>query len=238
MLEQSKAKREKDGGEMGGNRYNLDLVETTRERTFAMVADLNQSHLDYSPSADTWSAGEILDHLIRSDRSYRGEIKKLVDRARSGKTPTIQVSLSTMGFSLPLLPRSFLPLADVPVGFFNLFIPNIARETMLRNPWLRAEAPSELRPERNRPGDQLRRELQESLNEMSRLFQENADLNFSSFRHYHPLFGYNGVAGILRLLAAHEQRHQRQLAGLLQRHPLLLNRQGAGAPLAADSSEK
>lgn len=207
--------------------FNLDLVSSTRARTLSLVEDLTREELDYRVDEQGWSPGEILDHLIKSDETYRGQIQQLIDLARSGRRPSISVSLARMGYSVPFFPRALLPLADVPMGVLNLFVPYAFREALLRNRVFAVSAPEALQPQRGRSGEELRQGLSESLEEIRALFRENPDVDFSSFRYYHPLFGYNRVEDIFSLLASHELRHQEQLRLLLRRIPPGLTGQAA-----------
>jgi hypothetical protein len=202
---------------MGKNQ--LKNVSDTRGRTLELVEPLPPEALEYRNAPDHWSAGEILDHLVKADSTYLGEIRKLIRLKRVGKRPLIFVTLSRMEFSLPLIPRFLLPLGDIPVGFFNLFLPKALRELALRYPVIRAESPEILRPRRDRRKRDLIAELRGLPEDVERLFQENSDIDFTELRYYHPLFGFNNAYDILGLMVSHERRHQRQLRGLVAALP-------------------
>jgi len=171
------------------NRFKLDRVSAVREKTLSLVRDLSQEELDYSPDNQQWSPGEILDHLIRADETYTNQLKRLIDLAKSGRRPFISVSLSQMDYSIPLIPRAFLPLADVPMGLLNIFVPSTLREGLLRNRVFAVSAPEALQPAGGRSGQELRRELVESLQRIAALFIDNPDVDFAAFR---------GILGRLR----------------------------------------
>jgi len=192
----------------------LRTVKSVRLKTLSLVEGLTQAEADHVDPGK-WSVGQLLDHLHKSDRLYRGEIEKLVRLKREGKPAVVTVSLAEMEFPVPIVPKVLLPLADIPVGIANYFIPNSLRELFLRNRLVKAEAPPVLRPEKGKPIEELILNLRRAIDEMDRLFEENSDIDFSRLRYYHPLFGYNDVYDILGLLVSHEQRHQTQLSALV-----------------------
>lgn len=181
-----------------------------------MVRDLSQKDVDDMPE-DGWSIGQLLDHLRRADVTYSGEIRRLIELRRSGKRPAVSVGLAEMEFSVPWVPKSVLPLADIPTAVFNYFLPNRAREFFLRNPIVPARSPAVLRPTAGGTKEDLVQGLRESLEQTERLFLENLDIRFEKLRYYHPLFGYNDAYDILRLMISHEERHQKQLEKMLTR---------------------
>ncbi len=197
-------------------RQRLQRLRETRQQTLEMVRGLSQDEIDFAPPGG-WSVGQILDHLRRADLTYSGEIRRLIELKRSGKRPTITVGLAEMEFRVPWVPRSLLPLADIPLAVFNYFLPESAREFFLRNPVVPAESPAVLKPEAGGTKDDLIDGLRDSLSATELLFLQNLDLEFGELRYYHPLFGYNNAYDILRLMTAHEERHQKQLKRILQK---------------------
>jgi hypothetical protein len=198
-------------------RPRINDVRKVRRRTLEMLEPLTQAELDARETADRWSPGQIADHLIKANRMYLGEIHKLIALKRAGKRPEIYVRLSEMQFEVPFLPRFLMPLADVPVGLFNTLLPASLRELFLRSPILPAQAPAVLRPEAGRRREDLLADLRQTLEETERLFVDHGDVDLSELRYYHPLFGFNGLDGILGLMASHEERHQKQLAQAVSR---------------------
>lgn len=202
--------------------YRLSSVKKARTCTLAILQELDQEGFDFRPASEKWSAGEVADHLIKANRMYLTEIRKLIALKRAGKIPRISVGLTEMNIAVPLVPRVLLPLAELPVGMFNYFFPNRFRELLLSTPIVPAEAPPILRPEGGRDRELLLSELSEDLETTQRLFSDNSDLDFSEMQYYHPLFGFNTLNDILGLLASHEERHLKQLQGIVdawERHP-------------------
>jgi hypothetical protein len=192
----------------------LDQFRMSRAETIRLVEPLSQAEIDGAQEGK-WSIGEVLDHLAKSDSTYLKVIDQLVDLKREGKKPQIVVTLAKMEFSFPLLPKPLLPFADLPVAVFNYFLPNSARELIVRNPVVPAESPPVLRPEAGKEKAQLVDALERSLDRTERIFSDNPGMNFSEFRFYHPLFGFNDVYDIIGLMLSHERRHQKQLHRLI-----------------------
>jgi hypothetical protein len=182
-----------------------------RGRTVAIAAPLTQAQLDFSPRAGRWSAGQILDHLLRAEDLYRGEIGRLVDLARAGQRPYIRRTFSEINVSPLFVPDIFLPMFDVPFTIMNRFIPQAVRDFAIENPWLPMRNPTIATPHAGRPGAELRDELVSSLERTRMLLVSNADLDFDRMISEHPLMGVASVPQILAFLARHERRHQTQI---------------------------
>jgi hypothetical protein len=189
----------------------LERLARVRGGTLALIDGLAQPELDRRPPGGGWSVGEILDHLLRADASNRREISALIELARSGREPYISRGLTSDGVGLPFVPRSLLPLLSVPVSLMTLCVPTAVRELFVRTRLFPASAAEDLRPQRGRPAGELRSALAASVEETRSLLAANADLDYRRMVYQHPFFGANDVAGILRLTAAHEERHQDQL---------------------------
>lgn len=207
----------------------LREVRTTRERTVRLLQQVSEADFDWRPGTGRWSAGELADHLIKANRLYVEEINKLVELKRAGKPPRIAVRFSEMDFTVPFVPRTLLPLFDLPVAVFNYFVPNGVREFVLSRPLVPVQAPPMLKPDARRGRAVLLAELDEELRRTEHLFADNAKIDFRTLKYYHPIFGFNDVDDILGLLSSHEERHQRQLQSLLAANRTT-NRSVAGRP--------
>lgn len=169
------------------------------------------------PEPDRWSAGELADHLLRTELLWRGEIKELVALARAGRRPYLSRLLTD--FPLPgaeLLPPRLLALASVPLTLVNVFVPSAFIETFLRFRVVPAQAPPVIAPRPGRPAATLRRELASQREETEALLRDNADLDFRRLVYQHPLIGLSDAVGLLRVVTVHERRHQEQLVEILE----------------------
>jgi DinB superfamily len=183
---------------------------SARGRTLALVAEFSQEDLDRRPSGG-WSVGEILDHLLRAEESNRNLIRTLIELARSGRQPYIRRNLTPTGLGPAFVPRSLLPYLSLPASLMTLFLPLSVRELMVRSRLFPARASEELQPRHGRPAGELRSHLAASVGETRSLLAANADLDYTRMIYQHPFLGANDVAAILRLTAAHEERHQDQI---------------------------
>lgn len=190
-----------------------------RGRSVAMAAPLTQAQLDFSPRPERWSAGQILDHLLRAEDLYRGEIGRLIDLARAGKRPYIRRTFSEINVSPLFVPDIFLPMFDAPFTLMNRLIPQAVRDFAIENPWLPMRNPTIATPHAGRPGAELRDELVSSLERTRMLLVSNAELDFDRMISEHPLMGVATVPQILSFLARHERRHQSQIEKSLIPNP-------------------
>lgn len=194
----------------------LQTLEAVRGETRRLVDGLGQHRMDQRPDAETWSPGELVDHLLVTEKSYQGEIAQLVALARAGRRPYLDRLITD--FPLPFvdaLPRPLLSLAAIPLTLTTTFLPSAVTEGLLRTPFLRVKAPPLLTPQAGKNADDLRRGLRESFETTRSLFTDNADLDFRTFTYQHPILGLTDGAGMLRAIASHEQRHQGQLRKIL-----------------------
>ena len=189
----------------------LERLERVRAGTLALAGGWPQEDLDRQPAGGGWSVGEILDHLLRAEASNRREISALIELARSGRQPYIRRSLTPDGLGPAFVPPGLLPFLSLPVSLMSLFIPAPVRELLVRTRLFPARTSQELRPQRGRPAGELRSQLAASVGETRALLTVNADLDYRRMVYQHPFLGANDIAGILRLTAAHEERHQDQM---------------------------
>jgi len=197
---------------------SLEKFADVRTGTMRMVARLTEQQAGFVPGPKQWSIAQNLDHLLVSEALYRSQIKRLVDMAREGKRSRIDLSLNKQDVGLPFVPQLLMPLISLPLSTMNMFVPAVFRETVIRFPVMKAKNPKILEPAPARPINDLREHLENSLAETQAVLAGELPPNIGRVTMSHPLFGRNTIANILGLLAAHEERHRTQIAGVL-RHP-------------------
>jgi hypothetical protein len=197
------------------SRLSLDLHRVNRTRTLEMVRGLSQGQLDFAPPAGKWSVGEVLDHLILGQRLNLSYIAEVIGMKKAGHRPVLRLRFEDVDVSIGYVPKSMLPVLEIPFTIVNIFLPNNVRDFMTRYRLVPAQNPELTTPRRFRPADELRNDLISSLRETEALLESNADLDFSEMLIQHPLLGNNNVPGLLRFLALHEQRHQSQIESVL-----------------------
>jgi len=197
---------------------SLAEFRATRESTLATTKRLSQRDFDYSPAPNRWSIGEVLDHMLLAERLNREQIAKLIQLKRAGQRPELVLTFSDLNISVVGVPRSLLTLLEGPLTLMNMFVPDALRNYLTRKRLVPFRNPDVATPRRGRPGVELRGDLSASLHETERLFQDNPDLDYDQMVVQHPLLGRYDVPGLLGFMAAHEQRHQSQIAEI-QRAP-------------------
>jgi hypothetical protein len=193
----------------------LAEFRAARARTLAMAEGLTQPQLDHVPRRGGWSAGEVLDHMLLAERTNRDQIARLVELARAGRRPELRLTFLDVNVSVAYLPRSVLPALEVPLTLMNLLVPDGLRNYLTRNRLVPFQNPDQATPRRGRAAPELRGDLAVSLGQTEALFQNNPGLDYGAMVVRHPLLGRYDVPGLLRFMAAHEQRHQSQLTEVL-----------------------
>ena len=202
-----------------GLRESLDEFRATRTRTLALSDRLSQEQLDYVPAPGKWSAGEVLDHMLLAEGTNRGQIARLIKLKRAGRRPELRLTFSDVNVSVAYVPRSVLPLLEIPLTLVNMLVPDGLRNYLTRNRVVPFRNPDVAAPRSGRPSLRLRGDLADSLRETETLFQTNPDLDYGEMVVRHPLLGRYDVPGLLRFMSAHEQRHQSQIADILSDSP-------------------
>ena len=76
-----------------------------------------------------------------------------------------------------------------------------------------------LKPRAGRPADELRRELEGTLDYGETIHAENPSMRFEDLRYYNPILGFTNLPGILAFGASHERRHQEQMQDIIAAIP-------------------
>ena len=196
-------------------RESLEMFRTTRLRTIALADELSQAQFDFTPAAGKWSIGEVLDHLLLAEKMNCAQIVELIELKRGQQKPFVKHTFADVNVSVGYIPKSILPVLEVPFTLLNTFVPAGMREYMTRNRLVPAQHPDIATPKGGRPAAELRENLKSSLEKTENLFNTNADLDYSEMIVQHPLLGTNNVPELLRFMAAHEQRHQSQINNIM-----------------------
>ncbi len=196
-------------------RKNLRSLLSARQRTLSLVESLDQGQMDRHPARGRWSVGEVLDHLLLTERFYRGEIADLIRAARAGRRARKDRTFEDLDVSFLFIPRTMLPYLQVPVSVMTLFTPRCLQDYLLEHNILPLQHPTVAAPRGGRPADELRSELETSADKTRRMIEENSDLDYDTMRHYHPLLGPNTASSLVSVVALHEQRHHAQIEGAL-----------------------
>ena len=209
----------------------LDEFRKTRERTMVIVDGLSQAQLDFAPAPNRWSAGEVLDHMVLAENINTSQIARLIELKRTGRTPRLDLSFADLNISIAYLPRSVLPLLELPLLFMNMLVPDSLRNYLTRHRLVPFQNPDAAAPRRGRPASRVSSDLITSLKETEMLFRNNSDIDYRELILRHPLLGSYDVPGLLRFMAAHEQRHQSQIKDIIASPQFPISRpRGNGGP--------
>src|SRR5260370_31860893 len=102
---------------------DLEMFRLTRAETLRVSAGINEAQSEFAPASGKWSVGEVLDHLLLAEDFYRGIFARLVEIEKSGARPVISSSFAEVNTSIAYIPKSLLPLLEVPFTVFNMFGP-------------------------------------------------------------------------------------------------------------------
>ncbi len=193
---------------------NLERFRSIRARTLAMVEGLSPAQLDYSPTPDTWSIGEVVDHLILSVEIIRRDIAELIELTKASKQPLLYRSAAEFNITAFFIPKCMLPFLEVPFNFLNMFVPDSVREFFVRYRLIPAQAADIATPRQGRSAAELHNGLRSSLEELEALLAANPNLDYDKMIHQHPLLGTQNVPHLLYIMGLHEERHQAQISDL------------------------
>jgi len=187
----------------------------TRLRTLELACNITSAEASFQPAPKSWSIAEILDHLLLTEQSYRVQIQRLIDLARSGKGNSLDLSLKEMNASIGPIPRDLISLFETPLRMMNPFIPHAVREAMIRFPVIAAINPNISDPARKDIA-LVRTELMSSLDATKAMLTVEMPARLTEMTVTHPILGTNNVVKILRLMSAHEERHHGQIRAVLK----------------------
>ena len=192
----------------------LQQYRRAREGTMSLIQNLSQVQADFKPSSDSWSVGQVVQHLLMTEDLYRGQIQEMIAMARRGGGTNIDLTFREINTAVAYIPREVMPLLSAPLRVFNMFVPQTVRELMFRLPIIPALAPTVSTPVTTRAIGDLRADCVTSLESTEALLSGDLPSNLDRITITHPILGTNNVAQIFRIIAAHEERHHSQIRGV------------------------
>ena len=158
------------------------------EAVMAVVGTLNQTQADWRPAPERWSVGEVLHHLVLSNRSFALVVAKLVERGRrEGLT------------ARPDGRRSWPRLRGIA---------DVGASGPVKNP-------ERVMPTHGLPVEQLRSELAESHRAVAVQIPDLVGLDLATLRFPHPLGFELNLYQWTDIMGAHERRHLHQIETLV-----------------------
>ncbi len=197
----------------------LENFRAARRRSLTAIRVLSQEQTEFAPPG-RWSAGEIFDHLLASERTWRTTLARLIELEKSGRVPVIVHEAEAMKTPLGTIPKQAAALLTIPMTMMNMMVPAGVTQYLLRNRLFAAQAPKSIQPSKGRSVVALERDLIESLERTEALLAANPGANWRRLCALHPVLGRVTAPGLLAMLAAHEDRHLKQLRELLASAPV------------------
>jgi len=195
----------------------IEEFRLVRGRTLGVAARLSDEQAGRRARSGTWSVAEVLDHLVRTEVVFRKYQQEAVKRAWAGARGTIRIGFREIDTRLRPLPRIWMPLLAPVLSGLNAVTPFGWRLAVMRKPgFVWAAAPKVAEPRSTRALDELKSDLTSEMQETAALFAGHLPEALPWVRVAHPLYGSNNVLQMVRLMGAHEQRHQHQLGAILK----------------------
>jgi hypothetical protein len=165
----------------------VEELEAARKRLLDSVASLSGDDMDFSPSTDQWSVGEILHHLRLTEESVVRVLTKLADKAEKADLGP-DLGTSSIVHSLDRL--------------------NI--ETAVD----RIVSPASVVPTKGIPARELLEGLSGSRVALMNAIEPCARFDMTQIPFPHPVFGKLDAYQWVLFVAKHEDRHRRQIETL------------------------
>lgn len=189
-----------------------------RGRTLDLTATVSDEQAEKRERPGTWSIAEVLDHLVQTEVAFRSYLRHALEHARAGGKGKIRIGFREVDTRLRPLPGSWMPLLAPVLFLLHAVTPFSTRLAVMRKPGLvRAAAPKVAKPIGARTLAELRTDLAAEMRETAALFEGDLPAALPRVRASHPLYGSNSVAQVVRMMAAHEERHQYQLRAILKK---------------------
>src|SRR5580704_9701712 len=147
-------------------KQNLELLLSARAGTLRLCSTITQAQSEFAPQRK-WSSGEVLHHLLLSDYLYLRNFARLIQLQKSGERPVLRSNFADLNPSIAYIPKSLLPMLEIPFTVVNLFVPNVLRETMTQFRLLPAQNPDITTPKKGQPVSELRASLQSAYDEIA-----------------------------------------------------------------------
>ncbi len=192
----------------------FEEAREVRRETLALVEGLDQEQSERQPDPETWSPGQVLDHLLKLDALIVRELELTIRQRRRG-LPFVYRGVADIDTTVPWVLRPVLPFVEIPFGVFNAVVPLQIRNAFTGNRSIPLQAPAVIAPRFGRPIDDLRAELGETFDRLEEQQKDEPDIDFERVYYYNPITGLNSVAGLYKFVSNHERRHQKQLREIL-----------------------
>jgi hypothetical protein len=165
----------------------VELNQTERHALLESVKDLSQEQLNFKPSAEDWSVGEILKHLsVLEGRVTMLLGKKLQEATAAGIGPDPD----------------------------EVSVLNCLDQFPISEPTIKVKAPPQVAPEHGVDKQVLLDGLAESRTMLLNAVQAISDVDLNKLTFMHPFFGEWNMYQWTLAIGKHEHRHAIQIANV------------------------
>ncbi len=194
----------------------INRMRIQRTQVLSVISGLSQEQLDFKPSAEVWSVGEIAHHIGLVEQGLMGIAKDVLQRAGSGASASKAVGYDDLPITPTMLPKSVFRLAPIlkPFAFAMRFMPAPLHEFIMSNPVVKVKTAPNLEPKAGMERNDIIVFLNQVREEMLRWLDSVKERDLSRYRWEHHLLGHHDVYGTLDVLADHEHRHLQQIEGV------------------------
>jgi hypothetical protein len=194
----------------------IQRLERQRALLLGAIEDLDQAQLDFKPSRQSWSIGQISQHIALGEVVWRGYLKNLLkDGAEKGQG-TVKVSLNEVPFHSRFVPDFILrsPFVLGPLSVMIDLMPRPLQSMLFAVPLVKMDAGVRMQPRFGMSRTHVLKFLADTRKGTLDVIQPVSAKDLSRYRVIHPLVGDQNVYGVLELLASHEQRHTQQIEAI------------------------
>ncbi len=191
----------------------VDRLQHERAAFLSRFEGLNQAQLDFSPSRNAWSVGQVVHHVVLAESVWQGYLKNVLARGDRERGAVEHVSLKQIPFRSRFLPDFIFksPLIVTPMSVFVNLLPRPFQSMLFAVPLIKMDASDRMQPAGRLPRAQILSLLAEVRKRTLDIVEPRADWNLARFQVSHPLVGDQDIYGVLDLLSSHEQRHSLQI---------------------------
>jgi len=191
---------------------SIAKLKEKREKIAGTVQELSQAQLDFQPTAESWSIGQVAEHVALSERGLMNIVKSLFQGPAGRRV--LQVSYEQLPLTIQGIPAGIARLSFEllrPFSFMTRFTPRSIVQFMLANPVVKAKAAPESVPAHGKARADLVAFLTEVRQSTLQFLDTVKDKDLSQFHWSHPILGYQDLYGMLDLIASHDNRHIQQI---------------------------
>jgi hypothetical protein len=198
----------------------VDRLEHQRALLLSAIETLNQVQLDFKPSRQSWSIGQIAHHVGLGEVVWRGYLKSLLKDGAARGEGCVRVSLNEVPFHSRFIPDFVLrsPFVLGPLSLMIDFMPRPLQSMFFTVPLVKMDAGARMQPKLGMSHGQVLKFLADTRRATLEVLDPLSEKDLTRYRIVHPLVGDQNVYGVMDLLASHEKRHTQQIEGI-KRNP-------------------